>query len=62
MPPALATPEATVKPAATESNEPEHAKPVQAAPPMPSPIDDKVKRFAEFFNGQVVEMDLDASN
>jgi hypothetical protein len=29
---------------------------------MPSPIDDKVKRFAEFFNGQVVEMDLDVSN
>ncbi|MEB3158193.1 MAG: DNA polymerase III subunit gamma/tau [Synechococcus sp.] len=28
--------------------------------PMSSPMDDKVKRFAEFFNGQVVDMDLEA--
>jgi len=62
MPPALATPQPTVKPAAEASHQPEQAKPVSAAPPMPSPIDDKVKRFAEFFNGQVVEMDLDVSN
>lgn len=33
-----------------------------AAPPRPmsSPMDDKVKRFAEFFNGQVVDVDLEA--
>jgi DNA polymerase-3 subunit gamma/tau len=62
MPPALATAEPSVKPAAEASHQPEQAKPVPTAPPMPSPIDDKVKRFAEFFNGQVVEMDLDVSN
>ena len=28
--------------------------------PMSSPMDDKVKRFAEFFNGQVVDADLEA--
>jgi len=27
--------------------------------PMNSPMDDKVKRFAEFFNGQVLDVDLD---
>ena len=29
-------------------------------PPMRSPMDDKVKRFADFFNGQVVDADLDS--
>ena len=28
--------------------------------PMSSPMDDKVKRFAEFFNGQVLDVDLEA--
>ena len=62
MPPDLAKPEPTVQPAAAESNEPQQAEQVQVAPAMPSPIDDKVKRFAEFFNGQVVDIDLDVSN
>jgi len=27
---------------------------------MASPMDDKVKRFADFFNGQVVDADLES--
>ena len=30
--------------------------------PLSSPIDDKVKRFADFFHGDVVEVDLDGPN
>ena len=50
QPPALAAPAPSPETTAT------------AAPPRPmsSPMDDKVKRFAEFFNGQVVDVDLEA--
>ena len=57
MPPALSSPEPAIKPAEATSIEPAQTPAVQTPPPMPLPIDDKVKRFAEFFNGQVVDLD-----
>jgi DNA polymerase-3 subunit gamma/tau len=57
MPPVLATPGPVIRPAEAVSTEPAQTKSVQASQPMPSPIDDKVKRFTEFFNGQVVDLD-----
>ena len=57
MPPVLATPGPVIRPAEAVSTEPAPTKSVQASQPMPSPIDDKVKRFTEFFNGQVVDLD-----
>lgn len=58
MPPVLATPGPAIRPAEAVFTQPAQTKSVQASQPMPSPIDDKVKRFTEFFNGQVVDLDV----
>ncbi|KZR84605.1 DNA polymerase III subunit tau [Synechococcus sp. MIT S9509] len=42
---------------ATVSSQPTTAPPVR---PEPSAMDDKVKRFADFFNGQVLDVDLNS--
>jgi DNA polymerase-3 subunit gamma/tau len=36
---------------------PTPAAPAATAPPLAAPLDDKAKRLAEFFNGEVVELD-----
>lgn len=51
---ASATPEAT---RATPSSEPH----LPETRPVSSPMDDKVKRFADFFNGEVLDVDLETS-
>ncbi|MGC6482911.1 MAG: DNA polymerase III subunit gamma/tau [Synechococcus sp.] len=45
----------TATPSSAQAATPAAAQP----PPMGSPMDDKVKRFAEFFNGQIVDVDVD---
>ena len=67
QPAASAPPSAAPAPQLPQTPTPAAAAPspesnAPAAPPRPmsSPMDDKVKRFAEFFNGQVVDVDLEA--
>ena len=45
---------------AAMASPPEASTTAMQTRPMSSPMDDKVKRFAEFFNGQVVDADLEA--
>lgn len=59
----VTAPSATLKPAAAPAPAPSQtaavAPPATAAtaPPLAAPLDDKARRLAEFFNGEVVELD-----
>jgi DNA polymerase-3 subunit gamma/tau len=60
-PPAQQDPAAVQAPARKEppSATPAPAAPVPGAPPaIPSPLEEKAKRLAEFFNGEVIEDDV----
>ncbi|MCP9905840.1 DNA polymerase III subunit gamma/tau [Cyanobium sp. BA5m-21] len=51
------TPTPTPAPAPAPAPLPTPAAPAATAPPLAAPLDDKAKRLAEFFNGEVVELD-----
>ena len=55
--PRPAPPPPTPTPAPTPAPLPTPAAPAATAPPLAAPLDDKAKRLAEFFNGEVVELD-----
>ncbi|MCP9903623.1 DNA polymerase III subunit gamma/tau [Cyanobium sp. BA5m-10] len=55
--PRPAPPPPTPTPAPAPAPLPTPAAPAATAPPLAAPLDDKAKRLAEFFNGEVVELD-----
>jgi DNA polymerase III subunit gamma/tau len=55
--PRPAPPQPTPTPAPAPAPLPTPAAPAATAPPLAAPLDDKAKRLAEFFNGEVVELD-----
>ena len=55
-PPSAASPR-PAPPPPTPAPLPTPAAPAATAPPLAAPLDDKARRLAEFFNGEVVELD-----
>jgi DNA polymerase-3 subunit gamma/tau len=65
--PDVQTPPITPVAAPTTSSNPASSPPASSKPPSvvsaevspPSVMDEKVKRFADFFNGQILDVELD---
>ena len=55
--PSAATPRPAPPPPAPLPNPAANQAPATTAPPLAAPLDDKARRLAEFFNGEVVELD-----